>query len=73
MNSYDADCMAPIFVSDELQGKEARRFIDQIAKSKRFLGRDIVTTVEQAGPFCEAEEYHQDYHAKHGGSCPLPD
>ncbi len=62
-----------IFVSDELQGEEARRFIDQISKSKRFLGRDIVTTVEQAGPFCEAEEYHQDYYAKHGGSCPLPE
>ncbi len=61
-----------IFVTDQLQGEEARRFIKQISKSERFLGRNIVTTLEQAGPFNEAEEYHQDYHAKHGGSCPLP-
>ena len=61
-----------IFVTDELQGEEARRFIRQISKSERFGGRNIVTTVERAGPFYEAEEYHQDYHAKHGGSCPLP-
>ena len=61
-----------IFVADEHQGEEARRFIKQISKSERFLGLDIVTTVEQAGPFYEAEEYHQDYHAKHGGSCRLP-
>ena len=62
-----------IFVTDERQLEEAQRFIDQISKSKPFLGRDIVTAVEQAGPFHEAEEYHQDYHAKHGGSCPLPE
>ena len=62
-----------IFAADERQLEESRRLIDQISKSKRFLGRDIVTTVEQAGPFYEAEEYHQDYHAKHGGSCALPD
>ncbi len=61
-----------IFVKDELQGEEVRRFIKQISKSERFGGRNIVTTVEQAGPFYEAEEYHQDYHAKHGGSCPIP-
>ena len=61
-----------IFVADEHQGEEARRFIKQISKSERFLGLDIVTTVERAGPFYEAEEYHQDYHAKHGGSCRLP-
>ena len=62
-----------IFVTDELHGEEARRFIKQISKSERFLGRNIVTTVEPAGPFHEAEEYHQDYHAKHGGSCALPE
>jgi peptide methionine sulfoxide reductase msrA/msrB len=61
-----------IFVTDELQGEEARRLIKQISNSERFLGRNIVTTVEQAGPFYEAEEHHQGYHAKHGGSCPLP-
>ncbi|MBU0717471.1 MAG: peptide-methionine (S)-S-oxide reductase, partial [Planctomycetes bacterium] len=34
--------------------------------------RKIVTHIEPAGPFYEAEPYHQDYHARHGGSCPLP-
>lgn len=62
-----------IFVIDEPQRREAQRFIKQISKSKRFLGRNIVTTLEQAGPFYAAEEHHQDYHAKHGGSCPLPE
>ncbi len=62
-----------IFAADELQLQETRRFIKQISESVRFLGRNIVTTVEQAGLFYEAEEYHQDYHAKHGGSCPFPE
>ena len=61
-----------VFAKDELQAEETRRFIKQLAKSERFGGRNIVTTVEQAGQFHEAEEYHQDYHAKHGGSCALP-
>ncbi|MFH1844053.1 MAG: peptide-methionine (S)-S-oxide reductase [bacterium] len=34
-----------------------------------FSGRQIVTAVEPAGQFYEAEAYHQDYHARHGGSC----
>lgn len=62
-----------IFVTNDLQLEEVRRFIDQISKSERFQGRDIVTLVEQAGMFYEAEEYHQDYHAKHGTSCSLPE
>jgi len=62
-----------IFVTDEHQLAEARRFIENQAKSPRLRDRNIATMVEQAGPFYEAEEYHQDYHAKHGGSCALPD
>ncbi len=61
-----------IFVTDEFQEDEARRFIEQISKSERFLGRNIVTMIEPAGQFYEAEEYHQDYHVKNGGSCSLP-
>ena len=62
-----------IFAADESQLHEAKRFIDQLSKSKRFEGRRIVTTVESARAFHDAEEHHQDYHAKHGGSCALPD
>lgn len=61
-----------VFVTDEFQEEEALRFIEQISKSERFLGRNIATIIEPAGPFYEAEEYHQDYHAKKGGSCSLP-
>lgn len=62
-----------IFVTDDLQEAAARRAIAQLEQSSRLSGTTVATTVEQAGPFYAAEEYHQDYHAKHGGSCPLPE
>lgn len=61
-----------IFAADDEQLKEAKAFIEEQTAKKRFRGKKIVTTVERAGPFYDAEEYHQDYHLKHGGSCPLP-
>ena len=61
-----------IFAADESQLHEAKRFIDQLSKSKHFEDRRIVTTVESAPAFYDAKEHHQDYHAKHGGSCTLP-
>jgi len=61
-----------IFAVNDEQLREARAYIDELARSERFRGRRIVTTVEPAPPFHEAEAYHQDYHARHGGSCPLP-
>jgi peptide methionine sulfoxide reductase msrA/msrB len=65
-----------IFATDEAQLAAARKFIAEQQKSERYKGRKVVTQVAplaDAGPFYPAEEYHQDYHAKHGGSCPLPD
>ncbi|MCH8150062.1 MAG: bifunctional methionine sulfoxide reductase B/A protein [Planctomycetes bacterium] len=62
-----------IFAADERQLHEAKTFIDQLSKSHRFEDHRIVTTVEAAQAFHDAEEHHQDYHAKHGGSCALPD
>jgi len=62
-----------IFTANDEQRKQAKSHIDALAKSEKFAGRTIVTQVEPAGPFYEAEAYHQDYHAKHGGSCALPE
>ena len=61
-----------IYAADDQQQKQASQYIDELQKTDRFSDRKIVTQVESAGPFCEAEEYHQDYHAKHGGSCAVP-
>ncbi len=61
-----------IFAANDDQAREARAYIDELSKQSRYRTRRIVTRVEPAGPFYEAEEYHQDYHARHGGSCPLP-
>lgn len=61
-----------IFAANDEQLQQAKAFIEEAGKTDRFRKRKIVTTVQPAAPFHEAEEYHQDYHAKHGGSCPLP-
>lgn len=64
-----------IFAADEEQLKEANAFIAEQQKSEKYAKRKIVTQValaKDAGAFYAAEEYHQDYHLKHGGSCPLP-
>jgi peptide methionine sulfoxide reductase msrA/msrB len=61
-----------IFASDQEQLKEAEAYIKKLDGSARLRGRKIVTRLERAGTFHEAEAYHQNYHAKHGGSCPLP-
>jgi peptide methionine sulfoxide reductase msrA/msrB len=64
-----------IFASDEKQAEEARAFIEEQQKSDRFKSRKIATQIvgaTDASKFWDAEEYHQDYHVKHGGSCALP-
>ena len=60
-----------IFTVDEQQAETARAVIAELTSKEAFRGREIVTEVTAAQPFHEAEEYHQDYHAKHGGSCGL--
>ncbi|MBS0196049.1 MAG: bifunctional methionine sulfoxide reductase B/A protein [Planctomycetes bacterium] len=65
-----------IFTSSEEQAKQAAAFIAEQQKIDRFKNRTIVTQIvdaKKAGKFWEAEEYHQDYHAKHGGHCALPE
>lgn len=65
-----------IFATDEKQLAAAKAFIAEQQKNGRWKDRTIVTQVvpvSEAGKFYAAEEYHQDYHLKHGGSCPLPE
>ena len=61
-----------VFADNESQLAQARAFVEEMQASPRFDGRPIVTQVRPTAPFHEAEEHHQDYHAKHGGSCALP-
>ncbi|MCC6320839.1 MAG: bifunctional methionine sulfoxide reductase B/A protein [Phycisphaerales bacterium] len=64
-----------IFTVGSEQAAAAKSFIEEQAKTDRFKGRKIETEVrdaQKAGKFYEAEEYHQDYHLKHGGHCPMP-
>ena len=48
-----------IFVSDSAERQQARA---AKAAAERELGQSIVTPILDAGPFYEAEAYHQDYY-----------
>lgn len=61
-----------IYTVDDEQARIAREYTKELQKSDRFKNRLIVTHIEPAPTFYEAEEYHQDYHLKHGGSCQIP-
>lgn len=58
-----------IFAVNAEQKQIAEAYLKELGASSRFAGRKIVTTVEMGGQFWPAEEYHQNYHEKHGGSC----
>jgi len=65
-----------IFASDADQLAAARKFVTDQAANPRFKGKRIATEVagvDTAGEFYHAEDYHQDYHVKNGGSCALPE
>jgi peptide methionine sulfoxide reductase msrA/msrB len=61
-----------IFAANDEQLKQAGEYVEELRGADSVRGRSIVTQVESAGPFHEAEDYHQDYHEKHGGECRLP-
>ncbi len=54
-----------IFTHNETQEKIAKKSKEALIKS----GKKIVTEIVPATVFYRAEEYHQRYHDKHGGSC----
>lgn len=59
-----------IFTATPEQKQAAETFVQDLSRTPRFSGRKIVTQIVPPGPqFWAAEDYHQDYHQKHGGSC----
>lgn len=59
-----------IFYHDEDQRRIAERVRGELDASGRF-SRPIVTAVEPAAQFWPAEDYHQQYLARRGGSCAI--
>jgi len=57
-----------VFYTTDEQRKEAIACREELMRSHRFP-RPIVTAIEPAGPFYDAEDYHQDYYRKHGEVC----
>ena len=53
-----------VFFHDDEQRELAERTKAEVGASGRFSG-PLVTEIVPAGPFHEAEEYHQDYSRKH--------
>lgn len=62
-----------IYPANEEQMTAAKKFLEQQQKDGKWSKKTITTELKMADEFHRAEEYHQDYHAKHGGSCPIPD
>ncbi len=59
-----------VFFHNPEQEKIARDSKDKLQKSGRFQA-PIVTEITPATTFYKAEEYHQRYFEKHGGTCSI--
>ncbi len=67
---YGTNYRSVVFASTPAQKDAAEGFVKSLASTPRFQGRKIATQIVAPGPkFWPAEDYHQDYHKKHGGSC----
>ena len=60
-----------VFYHSSEQQAQAIAAIEQLTADKRFGDKNIVTEVSPASTFYKAEEYHQKYYAKNGGSCSI--
>jgi peptide-methionine (S)-S-oxide reductase len=65
---FGSQYRSAIFYHSEEQRQAAMASRDRLDQSGR-LRRRIVTEINAASTFWEAEEYHQKYHQKHGGGC----
>jgi peptide-methionine (S)-S-oxide reductase len=59
-----------IFVHDASQRDIAEKVRAELDRSGRF-GKPIATAIEPAATFWRAEEYHQQYLARRGGTCSI--
>ena len=57
-----------IFYHDAEQGRIARKSKEKIEVSGKYGFGRIMTTITPAQEFYLAEEHHQRYHKKHGGT-----
>lgn len=62
-----------IYTTDDEQHELAKAFLKDQQKEGKWSEKTITTELKRAPKFYKAEEYHQDYHLKHGGHCPIPD
>jgi methionine-S-sulfoxide reductase len=69
-NDVGSQYRSAIFYKDEEQKQQAEKKIQEVNASKKW-NDPVVTSLEPAGVFYEAESYHQDYLQKHpnGYSC----
>ena len=65
-NDVGTQYRSAIFVQDESQREAAKRVIAGVDASG-FWDSPVVTTIEPAGAFTRAEDYHQDYLVKNPG------
>jgi len=65
-NDVGTQYRSVIFVTSASERQIAESVIQEIDRSGK-LDAPIVTTIEAAGPFTPAEDYHQDYLQKHPG------
>lgn len=65
-NDVGTQYRSAIFYANDAQKAEAEKAIERAQKSGRWK-KPIVTTLEKAGTWWKAEEYHQDYLQKHPG------
>jgi peptide methionine sulfoxide reductase msrA/msrB len=50
------------------KNEEQKAIAEKVTEQLRAKGHDVVTEITEAGPFYRAENYHQLYYSKGGGS-----
>lgn len=65
-NDVGTQYRSTIFFHNSTQRETAQKVMEEINRSKKWP-HPLVTTLEPAGPFFPAEDYHQDYLVKNPG------